>query len=53
MAEPDLEQILREALEDERKAEATYMAVIEKFGPIRPFINIVFAENRHAMAVEK
>jgi len=53
MAKTDLEQILREALEDERKAEATYTAVIEKFGPIRPFINIVSAENRHAMAVEK
>lgn len=53
MATPDLERILREALEDERKAEATYAAVIDKFGPIRPFINIVSAENRHAMAVEK
>ena len=53
MAIPDLERILREALEDERKAEATYAAVIDKFGPIRPFINIVSAENRHAMAIEK
>lgn len=53
MVKPDLELTLREALEDERKAEATYTAVITKFGPIRPFINIVSAENRHAMAVEK
>lgn len=48
-----LEQVLLEALEDERKAEATYLAVIDKFGPVRPFINIVSAEHRHAMAVEK
>ena len=32
---------LREALEDEYKAQATYRKVIEKFGGIRPFINIV------------
>jgi len=52
MAKPDLEEILREALQDERKAEAVYCAIIDKFGPIRPFINIVSAENRHAMAIE-
>ncbi|NKB58702.1 MAG: DUF2202 domain-containing protein [Alphaproteobacteria bacterium] len=42
---------LREALEDEYKARATYRKVIEKFGPIRPFINIVEAEDRHASAL--
>jgi len=36
------------ALDDEYKAEATYVAVIEKFGEIRPFINIIEAERRHA-----
>ncbi len=34
---------LREALEDEYKAQATYRKVIEKFVGIRPFINIVEA----------
>ena len=42
---------LTEALEDEYKARATYRKVIETFGPIRPFINIVEAEDRHASAL--
>jgi len=42
---------LTEALEDEYKARATYSKVIEVFGPIRPFINIVEAEDRHASAL--
>ena len=42
---------LTEALEDEYKARATYNKVIETFGPIRPFINIVEAEGRHAAAL--
>ena len=41
-------EALREALEDEYRAEATYAAVIEKFGEIRPFINIIQAEQRHS-----
>lgn len=46
-----LEEILRDALEDERKAEATYAAVIARFGPVRPFINIIEAERRHSGAI--
>jgi len=42
---------LTEALEDEYKARAIYSKVIETFGPIRPFINIVEAEGRHASAL--
>ncbi|GER08689.1 hypothetical protein GCM10007972_26700 [Iodidimonas muriae] len=42
---------LTEALDDEYKARATYRKVIETFGPIRPFINIVDAEDRHASAL--
>lgn len=42
---------LTEALDDERKAIATYRRVIEKFGPVRPFVNIVEAEERHAAAI--
>jgi len=49
----DLENLLCEALDDERKAEATYEAIIERFGPVRPFVNIVDAETRHSMAVER
>ncbi|MCB2108125.1 MAG: DUF2202 domain-containing protein [Rhodobacteraceae bacterium] len=43
--------VLREALEDEYRARATYRKVIAVFGPIRPFVNIVEAEDRHAKAL--
>ena len=46
MSDINLEAVLLEALDDERKAEATYAAVIEKFGEVRPFINIIDAERR-------
>ncbi len=40
-------QALFDALADERRAQATYEAVIAKFGDARPFSNIVNAEKRH------
>lgn len=49
----DTIKALEEALDDEYKAQATYSAVIDKFGPIRPFVNIVEAEERHAHALLK
>jgi len=42
-----LTDILNEALMDEYKARDTYGKIIDTFGPIRPFINIVKAEQRH------
>ncbi|PIE42699.1 MAG: DUF2202 domain-containing protein, partial [Gammaproteobacteria bacterium] len=42
---------LIEALDDEYKARATYRYVIDTFGPVRPFINIVNAETRHIQAL--
>jgi hypothetical protein len=47
----DLETLLGDALDDEYKAEATYAAVIARFGAVRPFINIVEAERRHVGAL--
>lgn len=44
-------EALREALDDAYKARATYRKVIEGFGPVRPFVNIVEAEDRHARAL--
>ncbi len=44
-------QSLTEALQDEYKSRATYRKVIEKFGPVRPFVNIVEAEGRHVDAL--
>lgn len=39
------------ALDDEYHALATYQVVIEKFGAVRPFSNIIKAEQRHIDAV--
>ena len=44
-------EVLREALDDEYRARATYQKVIDIFGPVRPFVNIVEAEDRHARAL--
>ncbi len=42
-----LQEVLTEALDDEYKARAMYRKVIDQFGPVRPFVNIVEAEERH------
>jgi rubrerythrin len=39
------------ALLDEYKSRATYAKILEKFGPVRPFINIHEAEGRHVEAL--
>jgi hypothetical protein len=43
--------VLLNALDDEYHAQATYAAVIDRFGPERPFVNIIEAEKRHAAAI--
>lgn len=43
---------LQAALADERKARATYEAVIATFGNVRPFINIIRAEEQHMAMLE-
>ncbi|HRF57426.1 MAG TPA: DUF2202 domain-containing protein [Campylobacterales bacterium] len=47
LAIPTMHQALRIALYDEYHARAVYTKVIENFGAIAPFSNIVEAENRH------
>lgn len=42
---------LRAALDDERLAQATYTQVMQQFGTVRPFVNIVRAEARHEAMV--
>ncbi|MEN8130615.1 MAG: ferritin family protein [Pseudomonadota bacterium] len=42
-----LAEVLNEALLDEYKSRDTYQKIIDTFGPVRPFINIVEAEQRH------
>jgi hypothetical protein len=46
-----LRERLTEALDDEYKSRASYRRVIETFGPVRPFVNIVEAEQRHVLAL--
>jgi rubrerythrin len=41
------QRALIEALVDERSAEALYRAVLDRYGPVRPFINIIESERRH------
>ena len=45
--------MILEALNDEYKARAFYRLVIKAFGPVRPFINIVQAEDAHARSLER
>ncbi len=51
MADMKAVEALREALDDEYRALATYRKVIEAFGPVQPFVNIAAAEERHARAL--
>lgn len=47
----DNEKALALALDDEYKAKATYLKVLEDFGQVKPFSNIVQAEERHIQAL--
>jgi rubrerythrin len=49
----NIRTILLDALEDEYKAEATYAAVLTRFGDVRPFSNIVGSERRHSTAIAR
>lgn len=48
---PTLDQMLYYAIEDEFIAKAEYEKIIEKFGPIKPFTNIILSEERHIQAL--
>ncbi|MGD9791056.1 MAG: DUF2202 domain-containing protein [Phycisphaerales bacterium] len=48
---PAIADALRAALEDERRSEAFYTAVMEVHGQVRPFSNIVRAERQHQSVV--
>ncbi|WP_417620849.1 ferritin-like domain-containing protein [Parasphingorhabdus sp.] len=39
------------ALADERNAVLNYQTVLDRFGPVRPFVNIAEAEKRHINAL--
>jgi rubrerythrin len=52
MLDKPIASMVLEALNDEYKARAFYRLVIKIFGPVRPFINLVEAEDQHARALE-
>jgi len=45
--DPTLQQMLTYAIQDEYLAHAEYEYIINKFGPVRPFSNIIKAEENH------
>lgn len=45
--DPSLEDMLRYAIEDEYLARAEYEAIMAKYGSMRPFSNIIRAEENH------
>lgn len=49
--EPILNQVIRIAIYDEFHAYETYAKVIETFGEVPPFSNIIISEQRHFMAL--
>lgn len=48
---PNAEKALNMALDDEYKAYSNYKVIIEKYGEIKPFSNIIYAEQRHINAL--
>lgn len=47
VSQPTLQEMLSFAIQDEYLALAQYNAVLDKFGKIRPFVNIVRSEEQH------
>lgn len=50
--EPTVQQMLQFAIEDEYLARAEYTAVLDSFGKVRPFSNIVQSEGHHIALLE-
>jgi hypothetical protein len=46
-SDPTLEQMLTYAIQDEYLARAEYRFIINKYGAVRPFSNIIQAEEQH------
>jgi len=46
-------QALRDALDDEYHAWATYSQVLDDFGPVQPFLNICDSEQSHIQALQR
>lgn len=51
VVESEVLAAMTEAIQDEYRAEMIYLGVIDDFGEVRPFANIVYAEVRHSDAL--
>jgi hypothetical protein len=47
----DLKAALTVLIQDEYKARAEYVALVEKFGEVSPFLNLIQAETQHIAAL--
>jgi hypothetical protein len=50
---PGQQEAITEALQDEYRGEAVYARALEDLGEVRPFSNVVHAEQRHAAFLEE
>lgn len=48
-----LQKVLAAAMDDEYHARATYRSVLDAFGDVRPFLNVVESEVRHIRALAR
>ena len=53
MDEPAVLHAMEAAIQDEFRAELIYEKVLDKFGSVRPFVNIIGAEVRHSEALAR
>jgi hypothetical protein len=50
---PEILVAMEEAIQDEYRAELIYLQVVDDFGPVLPFSNILYAEGRHSEAIAR
>ena len=50
--QPSVQEMVQFAIQDEHLARAQYTAVMDMFGKVRPFSNIVLSEERHIAYLE-
>ncbi len=51
--DPEVLAAMAEAIQDEYRAETIYIRVVNDFGEVRPFSNILLAEVRHSEAIAR
>jgi len=53
LTDVELTATLARAVQDEFRAEAIYQGVLDDFGPVQPFVNVLGAEERHSAAIAR